>query len=298
MSTEPDSSATAADPAAPRSGRPRGRLVASPGTFLVWGGMLIFLILLLGVVASVLVNSLATQWFDTWFPAGYTLSWYGDAWSQYDLAQVVAVTVIVAVAVVAISVLIGAPASYVLARRSFPGKQLVMLVFLLPIMMPPITYGIPLATLLTYYRLAPGLTGVILANLVPAVPFVILTMTPFIEQINPSIESAARMCGANMTRLFVRILAPLLVPGILAAAVLVLVRTVGMFELTFLTSDASSNTLVVALFNAMTGAGIRAQQSVDAMAVIYMAMMMVLLIIALRYVNPTQLVAQIRDDSD
>ncbi|WP_113716570.1 ABC transporter permease [Arthrobacter dokdonensis] len=274
------------------------RIVATPGTFLVAGGMALFLLLLLGVVGSVLVNSFATQWFDSWLPDGLTLSWYGAAWKDFDLAQVVGVTLIVAVAVVGISVLIGAPASYVLARRSFPGKSLVMLVFLLPIMMPPITYGIPLATLLTYLHLAPGLTGVILANLVPSVPFVILTMTPFIEQINPGIESAARMCGANMFKLFTKILAPLLIPGILAAAVLVLVRTVGMFELTFLTSDSTSNTLVVALFTAMTGAGIRAQQSVDAMAVIYMLMMMILLVVALRFVNPTQLVSQVKEDLD
>lgn len=273
-------------------------LAASPGTFVIWGGMAIFLVLLLGVVSSVVVNSFAREWFDTWLPAGYTTTWYADAWKEYDLGQVVSTTLIVSVAVVGISVLIGAPASYVLARRNFPGKNILMLVFLLPIMMPPITYGIPLATLLTYYHLAPGLTGVILANLVPSIPFVILTMTPFIEQINPSIESAARMCGANMLRLFTKILAPLLVPGILAAAVLVLVRTVGMFELTFLTSDSTSDTLVVALFTAMTGAGIRAQQSVDAMAVVYMLMMMVLLVVALRFVNPTQLVSQVREDTD
>ena len=273
-------------------------LAASPGTFLIWGSMAVFLLLLLGVVASVVVNSFAKEWFDTWLPAGYTPTWYADAWKEYDLGQVVGTTLTVAVAVVGISVLIGAPASYVLARRNFPGKNLMMLVFLLPIMMPPITYGIPLATLLTYTHLAPGLTGVILANLVPSIPFVILTMTPFIEQINPSIESAARMCGANMLRLFTRILAPLLIPGILAAAVLVLVRTVGMFELTFLTSDSTSDTLVVALFTAMTGAGIRAQQSVDAMAVVYMLMMMVLLVVALRFVNPTQLVSQVREETD
>jgi len=273
-------------------------LAASPGTFLIWGSMAVFLLLLLGVVASVVVNSFAKEWFDTWMPAGYTPSWYADAWKEYDLGQVIGTTLTVSVAVVGISVLIGAPASYVLARRNFPGKSIMMLIFLLPIMMPPITYGIPLATLLTYTHLAPGLTGVILANLVPSIPFVILTMTPFIEQINPSIESAARMCGANMLRLFTKILAPLLVPGILAAAVLVLVRTVGMFELTFLTSDSTSDTLVVALFTAMTGAGIRAQQSVDAMAVVYMLMMMVLLVVALRFVNPTQLVSQVREETD
>ncbi|HET6166506.1 MAG TPA: hypothetical protein VFE07_06725, partial [Marmoricola sp.] len=89
-----------------------------------------------------------------------------------------------------------------------------------------------------------------------------------------------------------RVLTPLLVPGILAASILVLVRTVGMFELTFLTAGPDSTTLVVSLYNAVFAAGIRANQSVDAMAAIYTGSMLVLLVIALRYVNPTQLVTR------
>jgi putative spermidine/putrescine transport system permease protein len=202
----------------------------------------------------------------------------------------------VALTVVAVSVLIGVPAAYVLARRTFPGKRLVMLLFLLPILVPPITYGIPLATLLYRVHLAGHLSGVILANLVPSVPFVVLTMTPFIEQIDPKIEAAARMCGAKTRAVFLQVLLPLLIPGVLAAAVLVLVRTVGMFELTYLTAGIDSQTLVVALYNAYYGAGIRAPQASDAMAVLYMLTMLVLLVIALRFVNPTQLVTRVADD--
>ena len=274
-------------------------LAASPGTFLIWGSMAVFLLLLLGVVASLVVNSFAKEWFDTWMPAGYTPSWYADAWKEYDLGQVIGTTLTVSVAVVGISVLIGAPASYVLARRNFPGKSIMMLIFLLPIMMPPITYGIPLATVMYNFGLGRTLTAVILVNLVPSIPFVILTMPPFIEQINPSVESAARMCGADMRRVFTRILAPLLVPGILAASILVLVRTVGMFELTFLVSGPKSDTLVVAIYRAMTSAGGgEARQLISSMAVVYTVSMMVILVIALRFVTPTQLVARVRDSRD
>jgi putative spermidine/putrescine transport system permease protein len=275
--------------------RPRRRIVASPGAWLVWGAVAFFLINLFGVVGSVLVSSFGTQWFGTWLPAAFTTSWYSAAWREFGLFDVVGVTLQVSLLVVVVSVLIGLPASYVLARSAFPGKRLVYLAFLLPILMPPITYGIPLATVLYKFGFAGNMSGVVLANLVPSVPFVILTMTPFIEQINPSIESAARMCGASTRALFLRILGPLLVPGILAASILVLVRTVGMFELTFLTAGPDSQTLVVVLFYSMSAAGIRAQQSVDAMAVIYTSTMLVLLVIALRYVNPTQLVARVRD---
>lgn len=281
-----------------RQDRPRRRIVASPAAWLVWGVVVFFFINLAGVVGSVLVSSFGTKWFGTWLPQGFTTGWYSSAWEDFNLFQVVLVTLQVALLVVGISVLIGVPASYVLARRDFPGKRLFLLLFLLPVLMPPITYGIPLATVLYKYGLAGSMSGVVVANLVPSVPFVILTMTPFIEQINPTIESAARMCGASTRALFLRILAPLLVPGILAAAILVLVRTVGMFELTFLTAGPTSQTLVVKLFTAMSAAGIRAQQGVDAMAVIYMTSMLVLLVIALRYVNPTQLVARVKDNPE
>jgi putative spermidine/putrescine transport system permease protein len=285
-------------PTAPSGAATRRRITASPAAWLVWGAVVIFMVFLVGIVGSVLVNSFGTRWFGTWLPEGFTAQWYSQAWADFGLMSVIIVTLEVAAAVVVLSVLIGVPASYVLARRNFPGKKAVYLAFLLPIMMPPITYGIPLATVLYKFNLAGNISGVILANLVPCVPFVILTMTPFIEQIDPAIERAARMSGARTLSIFTRILAPLLVPGILASSILVLVRTVGMFELTFLTAGPDSNTLVVALFNSMNAAGIRAQQSVDAMAVIYMSVMMVLLVVALRFVNPTQLVAQVKEEPE
>jgi len=289
--------ATATAPAPGPTTTRRRRIAMRPGGWLVWGTVALFFIGVIGVIGSVVVNSFATQWFGTWWPAGMTTHWYGDAWREFGLTQVLWVTLKAALAVVAISVAIGMPAAYALARRDFPGKQLLLGLFLLPILVPPITYGIPLATVLYKYGLAGTLTGVILANLVPSVPFVILTMTPFIEQIDPKIEAAARMCGANTRAVFARILTPLLIPGMLASAILVLVRTVGMFELTFLTAGPGSQTLVVALYYSVSAAGIRAPQAVDAMAVIYTLSMLVLLVIALRFVNPTQLVAQIKEES-
>jgi putative spermidine/putrescine transport system permease protein len=281
----------------PQQRSPRRALIAAPGTWAVWTALVLFFVFLLGVIGSVVVDSLGTSWFGTWLPQAWTLHWYSDAWNAFGLSHVMVVTAEVAAAVVAISLLLGVPAAYALARRDFAGKRLLMVLFLLPILIPPITYGIPLATTLYKYHLAGTLAGVIVANLVPSVAFVVLVMTPFIEQLDPKLEAAARMCGASTRAMFVRILGPLLVPGILASAILVLVRTVGMFELTFLTAGPNSQTLVVTLYYSVFSAGIRPQQSIDAMAVIYTASMLVLVIVALRFVNPTQLVSRVREES-
>jgi len=258
----------------------------------VWLFVGFFVVNLFGMIATVVTSSFATRWLGTWLPAGWTTRWYLAAWNEFQLDDILIVTFQVVFAVVALSGLLGVPAAYALARREFPGKRLVMLLIVLPLLVPPITFGIPLATVLYRANLAGSMSGVILANLVPTVPFVILVMVPFIEQIDPRVEAAARVFGAGTFRLFIHILLPLLIPGVLAALLLVLVRTIAMFELTFLTAGPTSQTLVVALYYAVFAAGVRAVQSVDAMAVIYMVSTLIWLLVALRFVNPTQIVTR------
>ena len=270
-------------------------LMARVGRGLIWGVMTVFVVNIMLMIAAVTTNSFARRWLGTWLPDGYTANWYVEAWKEFQLGDVLWVTAQVVLAVVFLSLLIGVPAAYALARREFTGKKLLMLLFLLPLMVPPITYGIPMATV--FYKLHVGGTiwGVILANMVPALPFVIMVMTPFIEQIDPNLENASRVFGASTGQMFLHVLTPLLAPGILAAGLLVLVRTIAMFELTFLTAGPDSQTLVVALYYAVFAAGVRAPQSVDAMAMVYMVVTLIWLLIALQFVNPTQLVSRVKE---
>jgi putative spermidine/putrescine transport system permease protein len=264
----------------------------------IWALVILFLVNVTATVAAVAVNSLGTRWFGAWLPAGFTTRWYLSAWDEFQLYDVLVVTFQVVGAVVLLSGLIGVPAAYALARRNFPAKQFVIVLFLLPMLVPPITFGIPLATMLYQLHLGGNLFGVILSNLVPAVPFVVLIMMPFIEQIDQRIEAAARVFGANTGRLLLHVLVPLLAPGILAALLLVLVRTIAMFELTFFTAGPDSQTLVVALYYAVSAAGVRANQSIDAMAVVYMVTTLVWLLIALKFVDPTQIVTRVKGEAD
>ena len=267
-------------------------LVSKIWRFAVWAVAGLFILNLIGVIAAVVVNSFATRWLGTWLPVGLTTKWYFSAWKEFQLSSVVFVTFQIVFTVVIISGSLGVTTAYALARRDFPGKRLVVLLFLLPLLIPPLTYGIPLATVLYQIGLGGSFWGVVLINLVPSLPFVVLVMIPFIEQIDPRIEAAARVFGAGTGSLFLRILLPLLLPGMLAALLLVLVRTIAMFELTCLIAGPTSQTLVVSLYYAVFAAGVRAGQSIDAMAVIYMVTTLFWLILALQFVNPSQIVAR------
>ncbi|HET7265744.1 MAG TPA: ABC transporter permease subunit [bacterium] len=282
-------SASAQQPPARR----RGRTGDGPAWW-VYAVVGLFALLVAGIFLSAFLNSIASTWFGGWLPDAYTGKWYRFALAEFDLGYVLGVTIVVGLSVTLISLALGVPAAYALARYAFPGRPALMLLLVLPMMVPPITYGIPLAAMLYKLHLGGKLAGVIVANIVPAMPFVVLIMTPFFEQIDPNLERAARTLGAPPLRLFARVLLPIALPGVLAAGLLILVRAIALFELTFLVSGAKSQTLVVALYYTAFAAGIRPSQAIDAMAVVYMVTGLILLLTALRFINPVNMVIRVR----
>lgn len=279
----------------PRSWSPL-KLRELAGKILFYGLIGFFVVNLVGLVGAVLVDSFGERWFGTWLPAGWTGRWYEYITADHNMSQLLINTMFVAIATTLIALVIGFPAAYILARKQFRFKGLLTGLYLLPMLIPPLAYGIPLATFLIRQDLHRSLVGVILLNLVPVLPFVILILAPFIEQVDGSLESASRMLGANRFQTFRRIVLPLVVPGLLTAGLLSLVRTIAMFELTYLIADANTQTLVVVLYGDAFGAGIRPNQAISAMAVVYMATTMSLLVFTLIFVKPTQFVVQLKSN--
>ncbi len=278
----------------PEAGRMRGRR-SFWSALLFYGVIIFFMLNLVGLIGTVVLDSLGKQWFTTWVPEGLvTTQWYSFEATDHDLSSLLINTLGMAVGTTFASLVIGFPAAYVLARKQFRFKGLLTTAYLLPMLVPPLAYGIPLATLLVKY-LGGQLPSVILINVVPTLPFVILILVPFIEQVDVSLESASRMLGANGWQTFRRIVLPLVIPGLLTAGVLTLVRAIAMFELTFLVADASATTLVVTLYGDAFGAGSRPEQAINALAVIYTVTTMIMLGIALVFVKPTQFVVRLKE---
>lgn len=255
-----------------------------------------FVVNILLMVSTVVIDSFAERWFRTLLPPAFTTRWYTDLGNDHDMMLLLGNTFFVAIATTLVALAVGFPAAYVLARKSFRLKGLLSALFLLPMLIPPLVYGIPVATLVIRLGLGGTLAGVILINLVPITPFIIFVLMPFIEQIDPSLEAASRMLGSGRMRTFRRVVLPLVVPGLLAAGILALVKTFAAFELTYLVATTGgSQTLAVALYGDASGAGIRPHQFVNAMAVIYMLTTMSLVGISLFFVKPTQFVVSIKN---
>lgn len=284
-------SASATPKKRPLSWLRRGRFW---GMICFYLAIVFFIVNILGLVGTVIVDALGSHWFyGSWLPQGFTTQWYQYELNDHDFGSLLFNTLFVAIAVTVIALIAGFGAAYVLARQRFRGKGLLTVLYLLPMLLPPLVYGIPLATVLLQY-LGGSLPSVILINLVPVVPFVILILRPFVEQVDGSLESASRMLGANRFQTFWRVILPLMIPGLLTAGILAMVRTIAMFELTFLVADANTQTLVTILYSDAFAAGIRPNQAVDAMAVMYTLTTMSMVIVALIFVKPTQFVVRLK----
>ena len=265
-----------------------------PSRILFVASIVFYVFIVLGILLTVVLNSLSKGWFSGVLPPYLTTEWYAYAANDHNIPSLLGVTFTVVIADVLISLLIAFPAAYVLARHEFKGKALLLSAFLLPMIVPPMTYGLPLAMLAYKVHIAARVIGVIVVNLVPIVPFMVLVLLPFIEQVGTNLESAAKMLGASRWTIFRRVLVPLTVPGILTASILSLVKAISMFDLTYLVAGGNSQTIVVALYADAYAAGARPPQAVDALAVLYFLIAMTCLVIALKFVSPTQMVFKLK----
>lgn len=147
----------------------------------------------------------------------------------------------------AIAFVAGVPLAWVLARRRFPGRGLLEVVVLLPMVLPPTVIGY-------YLLLAVGRRGAIgqaiealtgrplvftpgaavLATLVAAAPFLVRSAQGGFEQVDPMYEDAARTLGRSEVAIFFTVTAPLAWRGILAGTALCFARAMGEFGATLM----------------------------------------------------------------
>lgn len=134
--------------------------------------------------------------------------------------------------------------AYALARWEFPGRQILNGLVHLPLILPPVvtgyllllTFGIrgPIGSVLHEFgiTLAFRWTGAALAAAIMGFPLMVRAMRLSIEAVDPKLEQAAATLGANRVWVFVTVTLPLILPGILAGAILGFAKAMGEFGAT------------------------------------------------------------------
>ena len=165
-------------------------------------------------------------------------------WLTPEAWQAVRLSVRVSLWAVAVSLPLGIFVAYALARWRFPGHGLLNGLVHLPLVLPPVVTGYLL--LLTFGRrgvvgqwlegigivLAFRWTGAALAAAVMAFPLMVRAIRLSIEAVDPRLEQAASTLGAPRPWVFLTVTLPLILPGILAGAILAFAKAMGEFGAT------------------------------------------------------------------
>lgn len=191
----------------------------------------------------------------------------GAALSGSDATQALALSVWTATTATAISLVIGVPLAWVLARTSFPGQRLLRALVTLPLVLPPVVGGV--ALLLAFGRTGFvgrlldswfGLTipftpiAVVMAETFVAMPFLVITVEGALRSADQGFEEAAATLGAKRMTVFRRVTLPLAAPSLAAGAVLCWARALGEFgaTITFAGSfPGQTETMPIAVYYAL-----------------------------------------------
>ncbi|MFE6824329.1 carbohydrate ABC transporter permease [Streptomyces sp. NPDC057690] len=152
-------------------------------------------------------------------PTGLTLDNFSRALHIADFWGPVGRSLLVSLAVVAIGVVVGMLAALAISRFAFRGRKIVIVGILAVQMVPLVAMIIPVFLLLNDLGQYDKLTGLILTYLTFILPFTVWTLRGFIVNIPKELEEAAMVDGCSRTGAFVRVVFPLLAPGMVATSV-------------------------------------------------------------------------------
>ena len=172
-------------------------------------------------------------------PAGYSLKWYEDFFTNPNWQGAVYNSVIIAIFATLISTVLGTLAALGLSQAHMPYKSAIMAVLLSPIIVPLIISAAGMYFFYSRIGLQGTFTGVILAHAALGTPFVVITVTATLVGFDRSLIRAALGLGASPVTVFYRIIVPIILPGVVSGALfafitsfdeVVVVLFVGSFE--------------------------------------------------------------------
>ncbi len=192
-----------------------------PGRWLVAAAAVAWLVFLLVPIAVTAVASLTSSSYLVFPPPGLSLQWYEKGLEMDWFWTTLANSLIIAAASTAAAVALGIAAARVLARHRFRGRAAFEYVVLSPLIIPGVVVGFALFSfaIMIDFQGAP-LLNLIIGHTVVTVPFTVRSIWSSMAGSDVSLEEAAQSLGATPWTTFRTVTLPLIVPGIVAGAII------------------------------------------------------------------------------
>jgi molybdate transport system permease protein len=168
-----------------------------------------------------------------------------DRLAEPHVLEALRLSLVSATVATAVCLLLGVPLAWLLARVRFPGRRVVRALVTVPLVLPPVVGGVALLLVLgrrglvgqwleaTFGITLPFTTaGVIIAEAFVAMPFLVISVEGALRGADQRFEEAAATLGASRLTVFRRVTLPMVMPGVVAGAVLCWARALGEFGAT------------------------------------------------------------------
>ena len=256
-----------------------GLVKALLGTWAVLVYVFLFAPIVLLVLFSFNANKYGT------FPfTGWTTHWYSEVFGNYQIKDALTTSLKVAAEVTLVSTIVGTAAAFPLVRSRLPFRSGITVAMTLPIMLPGLLIGISLLILMTsVFHIQLTVQTAVIGQAVYTTPFVLLLVAARLQGFDTSLERAASDLGANTFNRLRYVVLPLIMPAVLAGAVMAFTLSLDEFIITLFLIGAH-NTLPIYIY---TQVKFGITPEVNALASLLLAGSLTL--IALAFLLPTVL---------
>ena len=240
------------------------------------GYAFLYIPLVIVVVYSFNDSRLNAEW------VGFTLDWYDKLFHNQEMLAAAGNSLLIALTASAVSTVLGTMAGVAMYRYR---TRLLQILVLAPIAIPEILMGVSLLIFFVLLNFTLGLVSVALAHIAFCIGFVAIVVRARLAGMDESLTEAARDCGATPWNAFRYITLPLIMPGLIAGALMAFTLSIDDFVITFFTAGAGTVTLPLQIYSMIK---IAVTPEVNAVSSLLMLLTLALIIIASK-VSPSLL---------
>lgn len=225
----------------------RGFVGALPDRALLVFSGAIFAFLYAPILVLMVFSFNAERSTQVW--GGFSTRWYGELLRDQSVLDAFYNSLIVGGAATLVSTAIGTLTALALTRHRFRGKAAADSTIYAATVMPEIVVGVSLLAFFVAVGLQLGLVTIIIAHVAFCISFVTIVVRARLSGMDRSVEEAAQDLGANPVTTFLRVTLPLILPGVMAGALLAFTLSFDDFVITFFVAGVGSSTLPLKIYS-------------------------------------------------
>jgi spermidine/putrescine transport system permease protein len=224
--------------------------------------------LVIVVVFSFNDSRLNAEW------VGFTLHWYDVLFHDEQMLAAALNSLVIALVASSASTVLGTLAGYAMYRHRL---RLLPVLVLTPIAIPEILTGVSLLMFFVMLNMTLGLVSIMLSHIAFCIGFVAIVVRSRLSGMDESLTEAARDLGATPAQAFRLVTLPLIMPGIVAGALMAFTLSIDDFVITFFTAGVDATTLPLQIYSMIK---IAVTPEVNAISTLLMLLTLVLIVIA------------------